>query len=331
MDRHSCWRTIQSVGRRSGKEDGDSSAPFVLEGPAPLPAPPPTGRPDTPSRSLSSRLPGRSGDNSVKQTPIGANADRSNSISAFLGRGPLSNSLTASQNLRMVTVYCSRNIKIAEALSYQVTVTDDGQWLHAPGSNFAFAYLGKTWDSDTHKVMTTAFQDALRMSSTIKDKVKAIDGGPGIAKGVYLINEAAMTQAMNSIDGMGETTANDKSNSGKQTIVEINKEFFAAILAGLTGDITPMLDFLTKEMGNLQAQVKEETVTDVFGTVIALISLMPELNVPVTTFQYVFSSSTTASWFVSLWPCTTVEKHSYDYKYRIVEYNYVSRTPDPSM
>jgi hypothetical protein len=79
--------------------------------------------------------------------------------------------------------------------------------------------------------------------------------------------------------------------------------------------------YLTNEMGNVQAQTSKSHVTATFGTLIGLISVMPELNVVTTTFQYAFSSSTTAEWFVKV-ICGSVEHYSYDYSYTVVNYNY---------
>ena len=139
--------------------------------------------------------------------------------------------------------------------------------------------------------------------------------------GLYLMNQAAMTKAMNSIDGMGETSADQKHEQGSGTAISINQQFFAAILAGLGGDVEPMMAYLTEEMGNVQAQTKQSTVTENFGTVIGLISVMPVLETPVTTFQYVFSSSETSKWFVDV-VCVGVEHYSYNYNYTVVNYNY---------
>lgn len=208
--------------------------------------------------------------------------------------------------------------------TYNVTLTDSGKWLHAPGSDFLFAYLESDWPKDVQAAVTKAFEDGLKMSSTIKAAVKTT-AGQDVVNGLYLLDTAAMTDAMNSIDGMGETTVNQNTEQGSGTAVSITGEFFSAILGGLGGDVAPMLNYLTTQMGDLQAQTKKTTVTENFGTVIGLISVMPVLNVPVTTFQYVSSSSSVSKWFVSV-PCGSVEHQSYDYSYTVVEYNYQSPT-----
>lgn len=204
--------------------------------------------------------------------------------------------------------------------SYHVTLTESGKWLHAPGSDFLFAYLESNWPPDVQASVTKAFETALGMSSAIKAAVKETSG-QDVVKGLYLLDQAAMTEAMNSIDGMGQTSVDQNGESGSGTAVSINHEFFAAILGGLGGDVEPLMKYLTAEMGDVQAQTKESTVTDQFGTLVGLISVMPVLNVPVTSFQYVYSSSSTSEWFVSV-TCGSIENYSYDYKYTVVEYNY---------
>ena len=117
------------------------------------------------------------------------------------------------------------------------------------------------------------------------------------------------------------TSADQQHKSGSGTAISINGEFFAAILGGLSGDVEPMMTYLTTQMGDVQAETKKSTVTEDFGIVVGFVSLMPVLNVPVTSFQYVYSSSETSEWFVKT-SCSSTEHHSYDYKYTVVDYNY---------
>lgn len=205
-------------------------------------------------------------------------------------------------------------------LEYRVTLTDDGKWMHAPGSDFLFAYIDDDWSATLKEAVASAFETALGMSSTIKGAVKDTSG-QDVVNGLYLQNQADMTKAMNSISGMGETSADTKNESGSGTAVTITKEFFVAVLAGVSGNVEPLMVYLTEEMGDVQAQTKKSTVTDTFGTVIGTISVMPELDVPVTTFQYVFSNTETSEWFVSV-PCGSVEHEDYDYSFQVVNYNY---------
>ncbi len=205
-------------------------------------------------------------------------------------------------------------------LEYRVILTETGSWLHAPGSDFLFAYIENDWDPTVQASVRQAFVTALKMSSSIKEAVKNTSG-QDVVNGLYLLDQPAMTQAMNSIDGMGQTNVDQKTESGSGTAIAINQAFFNAILGGLGGDVAPLLAYLTEEMGDVQAQTKKSTVTENFGTVVGLISVMPVLEVPVTTFQYVYSSQATSSWFVSV-NCGSVEHYSYNYGFTVVNYNY---------
>jgi hypothetical protein len=192
--------------------------------------------------------------------------------------------------------------------------------MHAPGSDFLFAYLDDSWSLQLKDAVAKAFETGLGMSSTIKQAVLDTSG-QDVVNGLYLLNQADMTTAMNSIKGMGETSVDNKSESGQGTAVTINGQFFAAILAGLSGDVEPLLEYLTEAMGDVQAQTKQSTVTENFGTVIGLISVMPELEVVVSSFQYVYSTTATSEWFVKV-NCGSVEHYSYNYSYTVVNYNY---------
>lgn len=207
---------------------------------------------------------------------------------------------------------------------YIVTLTEAGQWMHAPGTDFLFAYIANDWSTALKGAVSQAFTKGLTMSSVIK-KAVLDTSGQQVVNGLYLLDQASMTTAMNSIDGMGETDVNSNTESGSGTAVSINAEFFAAVLAGLGGDVAPIMTYLTQEMGNLQAQTSQSKVTSTFGTVIGLISVMPVLDVVTTTFQYAFSSAATSEWFVKV-NCGSVEHYSYDYSYTVVNYNYDQET-----
>ncbi len=216
------------------------------------------------------------------------------------------------------TVRTPRSNEVDE--SYVVTLTDTGKWLHAPGSDFLFAYLQSDWPEDVIVKVTAAFETTLGMSTTIKEAVKTTSGEDVVA-GLYLLDQTAMTKAMNSIDGMGMSSVTQREEAGEGTSVTITSDFFKAIIGSLGGDPAPILNYLTNQMGDLQAEAKKSEITQNFGTVIGMISVMPVLNVPITTFQYAFSSEKTAEWFVKV-PCGGVQKIAYDYAYTVVKYNY---------
>lgn len=205
-------------------------------------------------------------------------------------------------------------------LTYRVTLTDSGEWMHAEGSDFLFAFVEKDWDKSLKQQVAEAFKAALKMSTIIKQAVHDTSGQT-VENGLYLLDQTAMTKAMNSIPGMGETEVNQDSKSGSGTATTITGEFFSAVLGGLSGDVEPMLTYLTSQMGDLQVQTRKETQIKSFGTVIGLISVMPELDVVVTSFQYVFSSQKVSQWFVSV-PCGSSKREAYDYSFTVVNYNY---------
>jgi hypothetical protein len=169
-------------------------------------------------------------------------------------------------------------------LTYRVTSTDAGDWLHPAGSDFLFAYIDSKWSSEEKIAVASAFKTGLTLPNKIK-KAVLDTSGQDVVKGLYLLDQLAMTEAMNSIDGMGMTNASQEHESGEGTAVSINAEFFKAILGGLSGDVGPLMNYLTSEMGDLQAQTQKSDVTGCFGTVIGTVSLMPELDVVTTDFS----------------------------------------------
>ena len=205
---------------------------------------------------------------------------------------------------------------------YNVITTNKGQWMHAPGSDFIFAYIEDSWDTAVKTDVTKSFKKALSMSSVVKKAIKATSGEK-VLNGLYTLDQPAMTKAMNSINGMGMTTAVKNSKSGSGTAVSINKEFFGSVLAGLGGDVAPLMTYLTQEMGDFKAEVKNQKTKGEFGTLIGMVGVMPGLGIPVTTFKYAFSSQKSKQWLVKL-NCGSVSHHSYSYSYTAVDYNYTN-------
>jgi hypothetical protein len=196
-----------------------------------------------------------------------------------------------------------------------------GKWIHAPSTDYVFAYLFDNWPQDVVAKITGAFTDALAMSSKIKDAVKATSGQQ-VVNGLYVLDQEAMTKAMNSITGMGMTAASQHNQSGSGTPSAIVNAFFQSVLAGLGGDVSPMSTYLHQKMADQQTTAEGVTSTTL-GTVIGLVSLMPVLNVPVTTFTYAFITGESKTWFTKV-RCHDPQQHqSYDYNYTAVNYNYV--------
>lgn len=117
-----------------------------------------------------------------------------------------------------------------------------------PRIRFLFAFIQKDWSPALKESVGSAFQMALTMSNKIKDAVKNT-AGQTVVNGLYLLDQPSMTDAMNSIPGMGMTTVDQNRESGSGTATSINGEFFAAILGGLSGNVEPMMEYLNTSMG----------------------------------------------------------------------------------
>ena len=108
--------------------------------------------------------------------------------------------------------------------TYLVTVTEDGDWLHPAGSDFLFAFIDKSLPDDVKLSMREAYKEALQLPNLIKAQVKAT-ASQDVVNGLYLLDQPAMTKAMNNVSGMAETAVDQQSKSGKDVSVGINAEF----------------------------------------------------------------------------------------------------------
>ncbi|MXN75840.1 hypothetical protein GR157_13990 [Burkholderia sp. 4701] len=205
-------------------------------------------------------------------------------------------------------------------LTYYVTVTDDGTWIHAASSDFVFAYESNSLTSDEKKILGQAFEQALGIPNKIKKAVEKITG-QAVAQGVYIGDFNLVINALNSIDGMAQTSENTGGDSGNRIVADITDNFFQIILSGLGGDVKPLQKYLTGQMQGFQAALSQNQNFQNFGTVIGTVSLVEGLDVPVTSFQYIYSNYTTAQWVEQL-SCSSVEKQSYSYNYTDVTFLY---------
>jgi len=203
---------------------------------------------------------------------------------------------------------------------YLATVSDSGTWINSQGTDFLFAFVEEGWDSTFKTQIGVAFETALNIPNLIK-KAVLDTSGQTVVDGLYLQNQPAMTKAMNSIKGMAMTTADTSGNSGTNTAVQINLEFFAQVLAGLEGDISSISSYLTNSMATFQTQLSNTSSTDNFGTIIGLVSGLPELGVITTSFQYVFANGSEQT-FVVKSNCHSSQQETYNYNYTNVTYVY---------
>ncbi len=213
-----------------------------------------------------------------------------------------------------------------QAYSYVVTVVEGGEgetsgkWYSAEGTDYAFTFIPTALSAKAKAVLVEAFEKSLKLPTLIKNAVLKT-AGIKVENGLYLLKSSAMIEAINSIEGMGQTSANTKSASGDGAAIDITKQFFNAVLASLKSNVKPILKYLQNSMGKVQGQAAKSEINTNFGTVFAMTSLMPELGVAVTTLHYAFSNEKTGQWFVKI-PCGSARKTSYSYDYDTVVYDY---------
>merc|ERR1712063_238205 len=209
--------------------------------------------------------------------------------------------------------------------NFKLFQADSGSWISSPGSDFVFAYVDQSWPAAFQQSIGVAFQAVLNMTNTVKDAVRKTSGDK-VVDGLYILNETAMTTAMNSIPGMAQQSGTRQSQSGNMTAVEISGQFLAAALAGVSGDVAPIVTYFTTEMANFQVSLKETSQMDQFGTMIAFISGIPALNIVTTTFQYSYAGSQYKEFVVNL-TCSSAKHYEFEYDYTVVNYNYAPGLP----
>ncbi len=207
-------------------------------------------------------------------------------------------------------------------MNYTVTSTDSGKWLIAVGSVQLFTFIKNEWPHAIKVNVTQKYEAALAISAEITESVKKKDE-KDIAGGLFILDQLAMTKAMNSIDGMGMTSAANKKMNGTGTAGGVTKDFFNTILGALDGNVTPILEHLQKQLGQIQTLKKQNTSKSTFGIVVGLISLMPTLDIPITTFQYVYLDKSQSSEFEKF-HCLSSRSYSYKIDYTVDYYNYSS-------
>ena len=202
-------------------------------------------------------------------------------------------------------------------VQYSVTLTDSGRWLH---TDFLFGYIKNDWKQSTKNAAREAFEDALFMSSKIKEAVEQTSGEK-VVDGLYLLDKKAIIKAMNSINGMGETKNHTQNLNGEGTAIYICKEFFKLVLAGLSGGVEAIMPELMKNMADFKGQISNSNVKDKFGTVIGIVNVVEEIDLAVITFNYVYASKEVSKWLVDI-DCASVSHYHYDFDYLSVSFNY---------
>ncbi|MBN2069011.1 MAG: hypothetical protein JW739_05175 [Opitutales bacterium] len=200
--------------------------------------------------------------------------------------------------------------------------TESGVWLHGPDSNLAFAFIQNSWSEETKENMEKAFVKCTELFPVIIDEVEKTTESP-VVNGLYLLNKDQMIKVMNSIQGMGQTSAQNQEFDGYANATTICKLFFNDLLSNLGGDVTPMMNYLVEQMRIVQEQAEEATIDNDFGILVGIASLMPVLEMPITTFVYISTQSESKSWFVSL-SCLNPKKVKFSIKTTVVKWNYNS-------
>ncbi|MEL6117166.1 hypothetical protein P0Y67_18310 [Photobacterium sp. SP02] len=213
-------------------------------------------------------------------------------------------------------------IKTIDGIKFLETpASSDGSWIHTEGSDYIFYFKFNSWTDTQNKIMANAFLSALSLPNKIKQAVKDTSG-QSVLDGLYTQDEAAMTKAMNNVNGMAQTSSNLANLSGNGTIRDANESFFQSVLSGVGGSVNPMMDYLNNAMAGTQAAAGNDNKAKHFGTTITLLALTPGLDIPVTTVIYAYTEAESASVLIKHKCKSDEQKFSYNVNYTKVGYLY---------
>lgn len=145
-----------------------------------------------------------------------------------------------------------------------------------------------TWSEALKLKVGLAFQTALTLYPVIKEEVKKISGQP-VLDGFYIQDIPTFTGAMNNIKGMAQTGSVQTRLTGENTAPYICADFFSNVLSSINSEVGPIQDYLVKSMGKVQSQSQAQK-TETAGILIALISVVPGLDIVMTQFIHVVTS-----------------------------------------
>ena len=205
------------------------------------------------------------------------------------------------------------------SIEQEETTTSEGTWLKKVVSSFYFILAWSTAKegSKEWKQLSEAFEEGKQLIQKINQAYR----GNKAKEDLNFVNPEKIIKALQSIDGMAQFSISTEDQNESGTTVEITNEFFKTVLSSLDGNVSMVSDFLTKQMGELQAKAKKQHNAKHLGIMFVLVSLDP-FGYPSFTLQYAYVSDKYKDWVLKLL-CGSIEKYSYDFKYTSVKYTYV--------
>jgi hypothetical protein len=197
-----------------------------------------------------------------------------------------------------------------------------GTWKHAMSGSFVFYFEQYGWTTNQKQIMAKAFKEALGIPNLIKQAVLDTSG-QDVVNGVYTQDKSAMVKAMNSIHGMSQTSSSTSNLSGSGTITDANQQLFNRMLAGIGGDVSPMMTYLNSEMSIYQQTAAGmPTSPQYFGISMAVLSLVEVFDTPVTSALYTFTKADSAATLIEHSCESPTTEFSWNLDYEIVKFLY---------
>ncbi|WP_264530294.1 hypothetical protein [Flavobacterium sp. N502540] len=207
-----------------------------------------------------------------------------------------------------------------KSIPYCITPTLDQAWLHTCNENLLLALLPKGTDNKIETILLEAFKNALVVFVDIRAALKKTCHTTPFVGGLYLVDGPEMQRAMNTINGMGETSAYSSTKSYSGTPSAVNLQFFSDVL-GISSDQLKYLESnLLRYMKIIQEDAKRATA-ETIGILTCVVGYVELTETTVTTFTYVTATTTTKDQFDKI-DCECNDLEKFDYEYNVVKFNY---------
>jgi hypothetical protein len=148
---------------------------------------------------------------------------------------------------------------------------DNGTWETGSDGTFIFTYVKKEWPPKIQNALVTKLLEATAIPSALGNLILEADPERQWDGSNYLCHENDMRKALVKL-GFGMTNSVKETMSFDGTATTMTTEYFSAILATLTGDVSKIQNYLMAGMNTFQSMTKQESKTRTCSQIAVLIT-----------------------------------------------------------
>jgi hypothetical protein len=212
-----------------------------------------------------------------------------------------------------------------KSIPYCIKPAQGAAWLHTCNEKLLLAFIPNGADDDVDKKLFAAFEHALALFTEIreelkKDSSKAPYQDDAFVEGLYLVDVAAMTKAMSTIEGMSQTATGTITPTYGGSPAAVTLKFMETVLGDSSGNLDYLQAYLLKYMTTIQWHARNSTA-DTIGILTGFVAYNGLLEKTATTFTYVTATTATKERFESI-DCTSANLERYTYTLSTVTFEY---------